>query len=282
MSMKDELDRQIPKVIHLFWFGEGKKSELIEKCIDSWKEYAPDYQIMEWNEHNFDVNFCERSKQAYAAGKWAFVADIARLKVIYEMGGIYLDADVQLTAPIDELIQQTNSASTFFLFHNERFIGTGYGFGAVAKSEVIRHLLKNYEAMSFELKRGVFAQVCTQIETEALVDFYPQFVRNNRTQTFEDGTLILSTNVWQQYLIHWGTGTWVDGGREPVKNADQKVYKETKLKTWLRNPKIFVRIHHIFGKKAEYLYEFLVYDLIDMGPRYYIKRIAKKLMKRIG
>lgn len=274
--MKNDLDSQIPKLIHMFWFGKGDKSDLIKKCIESWKEYAPEYQIIEWNESNFDVNFCERSKQAYAAQKWAFVADIARLKVIYEIGGIYLDTDVQLTAPLDELIDETNGATTFFLFHNERFIGTGYGFGALPKSEVIRHLLRNYESMRFELKRGIFAQVCTQIETEALVEFYPQFVRNNKNQTFEDGTVILSTNIWQHYLIHWGTGTWVDGGREQV----DKVYKYTKLKTWLRNPKFFVNIHKFFGKKAEYIYEFLVYDLIDMGPGYYLKRIIKKKIKR--
>lgn len=72
----------------MFWFGKGEKSELIKKCISSWKKFAPDYEIVEWTEDNFDVNFCQRSKQAYLQKKWAFVADIARLKVIFEQGGI--------------------------------------------------------------------------------------------------------------------------------------------------------------------------------------------------
>lgn len=272
-------DRQIPKIIHLFWFGKGEKGELIESCIASWKKYAPDYQIMEWNENNFDVNFCERSKQAYAASKWAFVADVARLKVIYEMGGIYLDTDIQLTAPLNDLIKEANEALSFFMFHNERFIGTGYGFGAVPKSDVIGYLLRNYEKMNFELKSGIFAQVCTHIETEALVEFYPTFVRNNMTQFFSDGTVILSTNVWQRYLVHLGTGTWVDGGREQIENAEEKIQKYMRLKMWLRNPQIFTTINKVFGKKAEYVYEFLVYDLIDMGPRYYIRRAIRKMTK---
>ncbi len=80
---------------------------------------------MKWDEANFDVNFCRRSRQAYEAGKYAFVADIARLKVLYEQGGIYLDTDVELTAPLDELISQTRGAKAYFLFLNERFINTG-------------------------------------------------------------------------------------------------------------------------------------------------------------
>lgn len=278
--MENNFARKIPKVIHLFWFGRGEKSALIKECIASWKEYAPDYQIKEWNEDNFDVNFCERTKQAYAAKKWAFVADVARLKVIYEQGGIYLDTDVKLMAPLEKLLDETKNATSFFMFHNERFINTGCGFGAVPKSDVIGYLLKNYEGMNFELKKGVFAQVCTHIETEALVAFYPNFIRNNRTQVFEDGTIMLSTTIWQQYLVHLGTGTWVEGGREQFENAEKKVKQNLKLKMWLRNPKFFTFIHKVFGKKAEYIYEFLVYDLLDMGIIYYMKRIVKKIVKR--
>ena len=208
------------------------------------------------------------------------MADVARLKVIYEQGGIYLDTDVKLMVPIEKLLYETKNATSFFMFHNERFIGTGYGFGAIPKSEVIGCLLKNYEEMEFELKRGVFAQVCTHIETEALVTFYPNFIRNNKTQVFEDGTIMLSTTIWQQYLIHLGTGTWVEGGREQFENAEKKVRKNLKWKMCLRNPTFFSFIHEVFGKKAEYIYEFLVYDLLDMGIAYYIKRIVKKLVKR--
>ncbi len=167
----------IPKLIHLFWFGGNEKSALIKRCIESWRTFAPEYRIMKWDEANFDVNFCRRSRQAYEAGKYAFVADIARLKVLYEQGGIYLDTDVELTAPLDELISQTRGAKAYFLFLNERFINTGVGFGAEAGCQVIKYLLDRYESMEFELRHGVFAQVCTQIETEALEEYYFDFRR---------------------------------------------------------------------------------------------------------
>ena len=269
---------QIPKVIHLFWFGRGEKSDVIKDCIASWHQYAPDYEIIEWNEDNFDVNFCERSRQAYEQKKWAFVADIARLKVIYEQGGIYLDTDVLMKQPFQNFVNETKEAPAFFLFHNERFIGTGYGFGAVAGSEVIGYLLNNYERMNFELKRGIFAQVCTQIETEALEDYSAKFRRNNKTQTLEDGTLILSTGIWTQYLDHLGTGTWVEGGRDFEGGVKHR--KLSGFKKFLRKPAFFRFVRKCFGRKAEYVYEFLTYDLLDMGFTYFAKRLFKKLVRR--
>lgn len=268
----------IPKEIHLFWFGKGEKSEVIKKCIKSWEKFAPDYKIVEWTEDNFDVNFCERSRKAYIQKKWAFVADIARLKVIFERGGVYLDTDVELIAPLEDLLQETNSAETFFLFHNERFINTGVGFGAVKESQVIGYLLNNYLNMEFDFKHGIFNKVCTQIETEALEDYYSDLKRNNNTQIMKDNTIILSTSVWNKYSLHHGTGTWVDGGRED--NMEIKHQNLTKFKKKIRNPEYFLWVRKYFGRKAEYIYEFLTYDLIDMGFVYFLKRFLMKIKKK--
>lgn len=280
MDMDSNNNGQIPKKIHMFWFGGGKKSDIINKCIESWRVWAPDWQIIEWNEDNFDVNFCERSREAYEAGKWAFVADIARLKILYEYGGVYLDTDVRLYAPLNELLAEADGYRTFFLFFNERFIATGLGLGSAAGSEVIKYLVDNYQKMPFEQKHGIFNRVCTQIETEALEEYYPTFERNNKTQCFEDGTIMLSTGVWTKYSEHIGTGTWVDGGRL-FNPTEHKPLKIGKLKQTIRNPKIFRTIRKHFGRKAEYVYEFLTYDLLDMGFRYFFLRITKRLLRKI-
>lgn len=268
----------IPKVIHLFWFGRGKKSDLILKCIESWKKFAPDYQIKEWNEDNFDVNFCKRSRQAYEEKKWAFVADIARLKVLHDEGGIYLDTDVELIRPLDDLVNSTSGSDTFFLFLNERFINTGLGFGSVANSPVIGYLLNNYLHMNFELKRGLFKRVCTHIETEALEDYYGnQFKRNNENQVMDDGSVIISTTIWTKYSIHHGTGTWEEGERDH--DIGVKHTRLTDFKQIVRNPEYFLWVRKHFGRKAEYIYEFLTYDLLDMGLLYFIKRLIKRLCR---
>ena len=82
------------KIIHYCWFGGNEKSQIIKKCINSWKKYMPEYKIMEWNEKNIDLSFSPFVIEAYKNKKWAFVSDVIRLKVLYEYGGIYLDTDV--------------------------------------------------------------------------------------------------------------------------------------------------------------------------------------------
>ena len=91
----------IPKVIHYCWFGKNPKPPLIQKCMDSWKQVLPEYEIIEWNEDNFDVAENQYAKEAYENKKWAFVTDYVRLKVLYEHGGIYLDSDVEILKPMD-------------------------------------------------------------------------------------------------------------------------------------------------------------------------------------
>ena len=59
-------DRGIPKVIHYCWCGKGEKPPIVQDRIKSWKEYCPEWCIVEWNESNFDVNCCEYTKEAYA------------------------------------------------------------------------------------------------------------------------------------------------------------------------------------------------------------------------
>ena len=93
----------IPKKIHYCWFGGNEKSKLAKKCINSWKKYCPDYEIIEWNESNFDVTKNDYLKFCYENKKWAFLSDLARLMIIYSEGGIYFDTDVEMIKNIDFL-----------------------------------------------------------------------------------------------------------------------------------------------------------------------------------
>lgn len=92
------------KTIHYCWFGGGPLGDKEIACIDSWKRYLPDWEIVQWNETNFDVNQCDYIREAYEAGKWAFVSDYARFSVLYRYGGLYFDTDVELIKPIGDLI----------------------------------------------------------------------------------------------------------------------------------------------------------------------------------
>ncbi len=94
----------IPKIIHYCWFGKGELPQLAIKCINTWKKYFPDYEIIEWNEDNFDVNINIYTKQAYENKKYAFVSDYARLWALYNYGGIYFDTDVKVLKPLDDFL----------------------------------------------------------------------------------------------------------------------------------------------------------------------------------
>ncbi len=134
----------IPKKIHYCWFGPAKKSKLFYKCLNSWKKYFPDYEIIEWNENNFDVNCIEFTKQAYKQKKYAFLSDYARLKILYENGGIYFDTDVQVLKRMPDDILQNG----YFAKEKEKEIATGLGFAVEPHNIYIKYMMDDYEKLN--------------------------------------------------------------------------------------------------------------------------------------
>lgn len=134
----------IPKIIHYCWFGRGEMPKLIKKCIKSWKKFCPDYEIMLWNEDSFDINSTIWTKQAYESKKYAFVSDYVRLKALHEYGGIYLDTDVELIQPLDELL----SLNAFSGFESGTTVQTGV-IGSIKEHEVIKRWLSHYDNKSY-------------------------------------------------------------------------------------------------------------------------------------
>ncbi len=155
----------IPRVIHYCWFGRNPKPKSVERCIDSWKRKCPDYQIVEWNEDNFDIDdSCNFVRQAYHNKKWAFVSDYARLQVVYDQGGVYLDTDVELLKSLDDLI---SSGLGFMGFEKPDAVASGLGFAAEKGDYIIKEMLDYYSALSFDAENP--AQVkCPIINTLVL------------------------------------------------------------------------------------------------------------------
>lgn len=135
----------IPKVIHYCWFGRGKMPAIAEKCIKSWKRYCPGYEIVCHNEDNFDITQNKYAKEAYDAKKWAFVSDYVRLKVLYDEGGIYMDTDVELIKPVDDLI----SEGGYMGFDDNGIVSTGLGFACEKGNKLVGILLEDYDDISF-------------------------------------------------------------------------------------------------------------------------------------
>lgn len=169
----------IPKVIYYCWFGKGSMPSLAEKCIESWRKYCPQYKIVCINEENFDITQNKYAKQAYEAGKWAFVSDYARLKVLYEQGGVYFDTDVELIKPIDKLIEENG----YMGFDDNGVISTGLGFACEKGNEVVGALLADYDDIPFILPDGSYDLTpCPDRNTKVLLNLGMDI--NNKNQIF--------------------------------------------------------------------------------------------------
>ena len=173
---------KIPKVIHYFWFGHNKKPKLIKKCIKSWKKMCPDYKIIEWNEENFDVNMIPYTQEAYAHKKWSFVSDYARLWVIYNYGGFYLDTDVELIKSLDPL----RNEKVFFSSEDNNYVNTGLGFGAVKGCAVVGKLADDYKHRHFINKDGELSLTpCPIIQTDYFKKNLPSFSISDKVASFD-------------------------------------------------------------------------------------------------
>lgn len=94
----------IPKTIHYCWFGRNKQPEIVHRCIASWKSTCPEFNIKEWNETNFPIHQFPFAKKMYEEKKWAFVADYARLFILEQEGGVYLDTDMLLVRDLSPIL----------------------------------------------------------------------------------------------------------------------------------------------------------------------------------
>ncbi len=203
----------IPKKIHYCWFGRNPKPKLAGKCIDSWKKYCPDYEIIEWNEDSFDVGMNSYTRSAYEQKKYAFLTDYARLVIIYENGGIYFDTDVELLKPLNDLLEN----KAFFGFENSEYINTGLGFGAERENPLVRGMKEEY--FPFLDQEDAFVG-CPILNTQALVK--AGLVLNGKKQDLEEGTIYPpeyfnpyddptgKLNISKAtYSIHWYAKSWM-------------------------------------------------------------------------
>ena len=215
----------IPKKIHYCWFGRNPLPESALKCIASWRKYLPDYEIIEWNEDNFDVNSIPYTAQAYEAKKYAFVSDYARFKILHEHGGLYFDTDVEVIRPMDDIIAH----GPFMGFEIDPCparphgaVNPGLGIGAEKGMPVYLEILKYYAGLSFINADGSYntTDAVVNITTRELVragmkntvgtqniagiTIYPADYFN----PFDDATGRLDKTK-NTRTIHWYSKTWM-------------------------------------------------------------------------
>lgn len=247
--IKSSREPLIPKKIHYCWFSENPIPDPLQKCIDSWKEKCPDYEIICWNEKNYDVNKRRYTAEAYANQKYGFVADVARFDILYEHGGIYLDTDVELLKSLDEMLYQ----EAFIGAEKWGNINSGGGCGAVPHHPMIEALLQRREDTSFVKEDGklnldtngiyeteVFLEHGFEVRNEIQVInnmmVYPPFVFHPY-----DYISCEETRVPETFSVHYFSGTWM-GGKE-IKNRTDTQDKYKKVLQRIEAQERETRIH---------------------------------------
>ena len=142
---------QIPRVIHYCWFVGNPLPEEAQRCIDSWKKICPDYQIRRWDETNYDINCCPYVQEAYQQKKWAFVSDYARYDILNTYGGIYLDTDVELIRPIEDILGKGSFMGMERQASDKAVavVAPGLGMGMTANHPFCREVLSQYSQIHF-------------------------------------------------------------------------------------------------------------------------------------
>lgn len=208
----------MPKYIHYCWFGGKPLPKLAKKCLKSWKKYLPDYEIIEWNEENIDINECVFAKEAYKNKKWAFVADYARAKILNEYGGIYFDTDMEITKDITTFLDN----ETFLGVEDSGMVACGVWWEKNSGSFLSKEVLNFYNKQNKFPVDDLYSISIPRILTNILVKLGLENSISNKIQILDKGIYIypreyfypLSYNHQNNLftdntcMIHYYDGSW--------------------------------------------------------------------------
>ena len=269
----------IPKIIHYCWFGGKPLPDTAKKCINSWKEYLPDFEIVQWNESNFDIHSCAYVEQAYGTKKWAFVADYVRYYAVYHHGGIFLETDTEVIRSFDNLL---NDSAYFGFGPVNMTIPT---FGAEKGHPVLKDLMNYYHSHSFVMSNGELDLTTINVVTKnVLVDNY-SLQMNGQTQLLSHGIKVYAKEYffstdWETgvitknpnlYIIHYADASWL--------TEEQK--KVVKIKRKYKN--LFGdNLGDLIGTAVGFAKTKGVRSTYYHGKNYIIRRVGNRLMKLIS
>lgn len=196
----------IPKKIHYIWLGGNPKDNLVNICIRSWKEKMPDYEIIEWNEQNLDIEqICRENKYFRECRKrklWAFMADYLRLKILYENGGIYFDTDVQALKSMDDFLNY----ECVIGMENEKEVSSAV-IACNKNNSLIKKMFDFYNDRIWKEPHYIITHIMSELieEEKSPINIYPEYTFSpmKYDAPFDESCIHEDT-----YTIHWFNASW--------------------------------------------------------------------------
>ena len=228
----------IPKKIHYVWVGGNEKNNTIKQCMKTWGKHLEGYEVIEWNENNFDIDSHPFVKAAYKAKKWAYVSDYIRAYVIYKYGGIYLDTDILVLDNFDRFLNNR----AFVGFENPQYPFTAV-FGAEPGHPLVKDMIEYYDRLDeykFDFEKNNTISV-----SDLLIKKYHCKV-GNKFQILDEDIAVYPDTVLcnpseNSLSIHVFTGTWLEG-----------------KKALARKINVFLKIHVTNKKRAKLFRKYIM------------------------
>lgn len=224
-KMKEKSVERIPRIINTFWFSNDPIPEKYQDCMKSWKKFCPDYEIRIWSLNDYNSEGCRFFDEAISVKNWSIASDYSRIDVIYRYGGIYMDMDVEVIKPLDDLIRN----EAYLGFESMQHVDCGSGFGAEQGNRIFGEIRNEYLDKPFILEDKTYniKEICPVVYTEALKK--QGLVSNGKYQkvdnitvypfeclsakSFETGIIYKTNNT---YTIHHHGGTWLSNENKEV------------------------------------------------------------------
>lgn len=156
----------IPKRLHRIWLG-GQQSPEFETWGSRWRELHPDWEFREWDARALE------SFPAIDRAVWTTCcrdsqrSNILRLHILYEMGGVYIDHDIEPLANIESVLDTCPAAITPFWVQRQEHPRCNNSFlAAVPKHKWMRdciELLKSKDP-------AVYLSMGSALVTQALAE----------------------------------------------------------------------------------------------------------------
>lgn len=94
---------RIPKIIHQIWIGPNNPPEQFKEWQQTWLNLHPDWEYKLWTDDDVDKLVMINQEYYDEERNFAAKADILRLEILNQFGGLYVDIDFECIKPFDPI-----------------------------------------------------------------------------------------------------------------------------------------------------------------------------------